>query len=478
MPGMQIPECFGRILTTKARFIVVLGGRGSGKSESLARILLMKCQTEGADILCGREHMNSIADSVHKLLSSVIDVTGAKGFKVTDNKIDCETGGGFRFRGFSRNPESVKSAQNFSYAFIDEAQVLSDESIKNLLPTIRAEGSQLFFAANPRSAEDPFSKRFITPYLSHLYQHGYFEDDLHLIILANYNSNPWFPESLEAQRQWDYENLPRALYSHIWLAEFNDSVESALIRSEYFDACVDAHLKLGFKPLGARIASTDPSDIGEDSKGFAFRHGSIVLDVQEKTTGDINEGGDWAVDLALKHGVDAFSFDADGMGVGLNRQISKAFDGKHTIVSMFKGSESPDFPDAIYQPAESSEVQGQKTNKEVFRNKRAQYYFELRDRVYRTYRAVEFGEYADPDQMISFSSDIPAIQALRSELCRMPIKPNGNGLCELYTKEDMKKKFKFKSPNLADSVMMLMRHVKKANIQPRMPKPIKPMGRR
>ena len=49
------------------------------------------------------------------------------------------------------------------------------------------------------------------------------------------------------------------------------------------------------------------------------------------------------------------------------------------------------------------------------------------------------------------------IPKLRSELCRMPIKPNSNGLFELYTKKDMKNLFKFKSPNLADSVMMLMR---------------------
>ena len=68
------------------------------------------------------------------------------------------------------------------------------------------------------------------------------------------------------------------------------------------------------------------------------------------------------------------------------------------------------------------------------------------------------GDYHDPDTLISFSSDIAALKKLRAELCRMPIKPNGNGLFELYTKQDMKTKFKFASPNLGDCIMMLMRY--------------------
>ena len=100
---------------------------------------------------------------------------------------------------------------------------------------------------------------------------------------------------------------------------------------------------------------------------------------------------------------------------------------------------------------------GKKKNKEALKNKRAQYYLELRNRVYNTFRAVEYKEYKDPSKMISFSSSIDCIQILRAELCRMPIKPNGNGMFELYSKPEMKSKFKLKSPNLADSVMMSMR---------------------
>ena len=43
----------------------------------------------------------------------------------------------------------------------------------------------------------------------------------------------------------------------------------------------------------------------------------------------------------------------------------------------------------------------------------------------------------------------------------MPIKPNGSGLLELYTKDQMRRMFKLASPNLSDVVMMSERkHVK------------------
>lgn len=479
MPKLQIPKKLKTLITTKKRFVVLLGGRGSAKSETVGRILTMRSQTEAADVLCGREFQNSIEDSVHKLLKNLIeDELKIPGFKITDNKIDAVTGGSFRFRGFARNSEAVKSAQGFKYSWIEEAQSLSKESIRDLTPTIRAKGSQLFFTANPKSSEDPFSKRFINPYISELKANGFYEDDLHLIIMINYVDNPWFPSELEQERQWDYEHLTRAEYDHIWLGEFNDSVENSLILAEYFDACVDAHKTLGFEPVGLKMASHDPSDEGNDNKGYAFRHGSILLDLKEKATGNVNDGGDWAVDLALNHGVDAFTWDCDGLGVGLNRQVSKSFDGKHTLISQFKGSETVDNPDAIFEHVEGKQIQDQKTNKQALANKRAQYYYELRKRMVKTYEAVVLGVYHNPDDMLSFDSSIELLPKLRSELCRLPVKPSGNGTFELYRKDVMKNKFKIESPNLGDCVMMLMRQPHKPITNFRKPQPIKPMGRR
>jgi len=483
MPKIQLPEKLHRMLTTDARIIVLIGGRGSGKSESTARVKLMKAQTEHADVLCGREFQNSIEDSVHKLFKGLISSMSLRGFRVTDKKIDCRGGGGFRFKGFARNSGAIKSAQDFKYSWIEEAQDLSQKSIDDLLPTIRAAGSKLFFTANPQSSADPFSKRFIVPYLAELNAHEVYEDDMHLIIKINWRDNPWFPIELEQQRLWDLEHMSRAKYDHIWEGEFNDSVEDALIQADWFDACIDAHLKLGFEARGLRMAAHDPSDEGEDTKGYALRHGSVIQRVEERTTGNVDEGCNWATGMALNDTIDAFTWDCDGMGAGLLGQVNQAFEGKHTRLAAFKGSEGPDFPDAVFEYEEEknrdNQAQQPKTNKQTLKNKRAQYYWELRKRILNTYNAIERGVYWDPDKMISFSSEIPLLSALRSELCRIPVKPNANGLIQLYTKDEMKTKFKIKSPNLGDAVMMLMRqpHVMQVATTG-MPQPIRPIGRR
>lgn len=322
MPALELPRKIERILTTKARLVVLLGGRGSAKSESAARILLLWAQTQQADVLCGREYQNSIDDSVHKLLTGLIDKLGVTGTNITKTTIDFQDGGGFRYKGFARNSAAVKSAQDFKYSWIEEAADMSQNSIDDLLPTIRKTNSKLLFTANPQASNDPFSKRFITPYKAALDRDGFYEDAMHLIIVMNWRDNPWHQE-LEQQRLWDYNNLPRAKYDHIWEGAFNDTVEDSIIQAEWFDAAIDAHKKLGFEPKGAKIVSHDPSDLGPDAKGLCYRHGSVILDVQQKDDDDVNAGMDWATGYAREVGADFFNWDGDGMGASLRRQVAE-----------------------------------------------------------------------------------------------------------------------------------------------------------
>ncbi|MGD2065870.1 MAG: PBSX family phage terminase large subunit [Candidatus Bathyarchaeota archaeon] len=453
MSAFEIPEKLLPLLEKKKRFKIVIGGRGSAKSTTIGKIMLMKAETEAADILCLREFQSSIEDSVHKLISSQVEELGVQDrFYVTDKKVECVANGkGTRYKGAARNPAGIKSAEGYKYAWFEEAQTISDETLKLLIPTIREKDSELWFTANPGSANDAFSKRFIVPFIGELDNSGYYEDDLHLIIVINWRDNPWFPKELEADRRWDYENLSRAEYDHIWEGKFYDSIEDAIIQPEWFDACINAHVKLGIKPSGVEVVAHDPSDTGPDAKGLAYRHGIVIKDIQEMDKGDINTGGDWAIGYAASHKVDAFIWDCDGMGVGLNRQVEQGLTTKNISIEMYKGSQSPRYPDAIYEKIGGKN----KTNSETFANQRAQGYWMLRERMRRTYLAIIKGEYQDPDSLISINGGLDNIGALRSELCRIPKAPNGAGKIQLMKKEDMKKKG-IKSPNLADSVMMAM----------------------
>lgn len=452
---LTIPEVLTPLTRIRKRFKIVIGGRGSAKSQTIGDICLADSQT-GIKVGCFREFQNSIEDSVHSLLCEEIDRLEMSGFNTGHNAITNDKGGEFKFRGLARNTTSIKSMHGFDRFWVEEAQTISSDSLKLLTPTLRKPGSEIWMSANPMSSADPFSQRFVVPFLSELIKHGYYEDDLHLIIVSNYMDNPWFPDVLEQERQHDEEFLSRAEYEHVWLGKFNDEVEGSIIPVDWFDAAIDAHKKLRFKPLGTRIVSHDPSDTGPDSKGLCLIQGSVLLDVQENEKGDVNEGADWATDYAIENEADEFRWDCDGLGVTLKRQITTSLKDTGIKITMFRGSNTPDMPDAIYQPDEHIERKLVKTNRQTFKNKRAQYYFALRDRFYATFKAVTKGVYSSEEAYISLSSNIKCMAKLRSEICRIPRKENPNGMLQIMTKVEMKTVHQIDSPNLSDSVMQAM----------------------
>ena len=455
-PTVTLPIKLEPFLTIPKRFKILFGGRGSAKSQSIAAILAAQAKDYGDKTLCLREMQNTIEDSVHALLAAQIREHDFGGFEVTDKAIRKDGEDIFKFRGLARNVDGVKSMFGFKKGWVEEAQGLTSRSIEALTPTIRESGSEIWFSLNPQSSADPMSARFLQPFYNQLITAGYYEDDLHLIAWINYQDNPWHGE-LESERSFDREHKSDAFYRHKWLGHYNDEVENSVIPAEYFDAAVDAHIKLGFKGEGAKIAAYDPSDLGPDDKGYTLRHGSVVLDVAYKATGDVNEGTDWALNRAIASGADHFVWDCDGMGVGLKRQVHNALDGKKMEYIMFRGSESPENPRSVYIDTGESSPERHKTHQDTFANRRAQYYIRLRDRFYATYRAVVKGEYINPDDMISISSGIECLEALRAEVCRIPLKPNANGKIQIMSKVEMQKKpYQLPSPNLADSLMMSM----------------------
>jgi phage terminase large subunit len=427
---------------------------------TVADLLLMKCQTEGAKASGMREMMNSIDDSVHALFDEEIQRLELDGFTVGRNHIDIDSGGAITYKGLARNPESVKSMHGYKYFWVEEAATLSKRSLDLLIPTLRRDDAELWLTFNPESSADAVYQEFIKPFENELSKNGYYEDDLHIIIKANYCDNPFFPENLEMLRRKHKETKSRAEYHHIWLGETNDSVENSIIKLEWFEAAIDAHklpqLEKAFTPKGAVVAAHDPSDTGNDAKGYCLRHDSIIKRLICKDTGEIDEGCDWATDYAIRDGADWFVWDGDGCGSGLKRQVSDAFKGKRIDSHMFKGSLSgsaQDNADMIWQEIDQKDDNA-KSYSETFLNNRSQYYMQLAQKFYNTYRCVEKGEYVDPSDMISLDSDgVEDMDRLKSEVCRIPRKPNNRGLYQIMSKLDMKT-LKIPSPNMADSLMM------------------------
>ena len=381
---------------------------------------------------------------------------------------------------------------------MEEAARTQQETLDVLGPTLRdVPGAELWYVWNAESANDPMSTEFIIPHQAELDRDGYYEDEYHLIINISFLDNPWFYEDESLKQEYEKDKMKRdkglmskSRFNWIWHGMFNDDVENGLIETDWFDACVDAHLKLGFEPAGAKVTSHDPADVGKDKKAVNTRHGVVFVEMEELDAANGNDGFDMACSHANRHKSDVFIWDCDGMGALLRNQAATNFNGIKIQTVMFKGSEGVHIPEAPFEADERFGVREAKLNKDVLRNKRAQNYVELSERMRKTYEAVEHGKYYDPTELISFSSKIPqtVLQKLRSELGQLPIKPNINGMVELYSKEEMRKgilmpdgkRRKIPSPNLADTVMMSFDNgcILNQMVKPVIPRAIRPMGRR
>ena len=457
--------------------LILVGGRGSTKSTAAADVVLAKVQA-GERWCCAREFLNSISDSCQAMLEEEIERIGFQGFDVKATEVAHSSGGMIFHKGLARNPASIKSVVADGI-WIEEGETLSDKTLKVLSASFRISAAKkerasklgqvakvpdLIITMNRGNSKDPMSVEYLKPAEATIKRQGWYADEDVLIVEINYNDIPkqWFESSgLDAERKRDERLMSKPEYSHKWLGGYNDSIENAIILPEWFDACIDAHKKLsglGDWELGQERIAFDPSDVGNDPEAIAHIKGNVILDAMSADARDVEEACNWACGYANEKRVDAFTWDCDGMGVGLKSQVSRSFKGKRIDTEQFKGSNGAYEPDEVYQ-SEHDKEDRPKTNKDTFQNQRAQFYIYLRDKMFNTWLAVEKGRHFPSSELISFSSDIKHIDLLRSEVCSIPRKYIASGRIQLLTKAEMLTKG-ITSPNIADCVMMLQKPVR------------------
>ena len=458
---LRITDKIAWLLSKPKRIKIAVGGRGSSKSLGVGDIMLMLCD-HGERICCTREFQNSIDDSVHESLKQEAARLGVEGLTITNNNIYSAAGGEIFYKGLARNITSLKSLAGVKRLWIEEGESVSERSLKVLTPSIRSKAGddgdppEIWITMNRGSTQDAIAKKYLSRAEDSLARTGYYEDDLMMIVEVNYTDNPWFPPELEQERADDEKNLSVEEYDHIWGGQYNDTVDHAIIKKSWFDAAIDAHVKLNINPTGAVVSAFDPADQGGDSKGYACRKGILFTDVDELIAQDGNKACDLATERAIRANSDLFVWDGDGMGALLRQQIATSFSGIKCELRMYRGSNEVEDKKAPYQGLHSLGTKDSpKTNGDMFYNKRAQYYTKLAQRFYNTYKAVN-GEYIDPEQLISISGDIKLLGKLRAEVCRIPRKPNGNGKIQLMSKKEMKDKHNINSPGMADCLAMAM----------------------
>lgn len=204
------------------RYKVAYGGRGSAKSWSFARALLILAAAKPLRILCTREVQKSIKDSVHKLLSDQIEALGLSGFyEILETAIRGQNGSEFAFCGLAQHTvHTIKSFEGVDVCWVEEAQAVCKRSWDILLPTIRKEGSEIWVTYNPELETDVTHQLFVVH-----------QPENAVVVKMNYTDNPWFSQVLEDERQRCLLTDPKG-YENIWEGKCKPAVNGAIYYDE------------------------------------------------------------------------------------------------------------------------------------------------------------------------------------------------------------------------------------------------------
>lgn len=258
-----------RCLFQPSRYKFLKGGRGSAKSWSVARALLIQGAMQPHRILCTREVQKSIKQSVHQLLKDQIQALNLGGFyQVLETEIRGKNGTTFHFSGLSdHTADSIKSFEGCTRVWIEEGQAITKRSWQILTPTIRANGSEIWVTYNPQLDTDETHQRAV----------GDKKDPDTVTVDINYWDNPWFPEVLEKERQHAQKTLPKEEYAHIWEGRCMPAVQGAIYFNEV--AAAEATGRIGRFPYDPMLKVHRVWDMGwNDCMAIilAQRHGSAV----------------------------------------------------------------------------------------------------------------------------------------------------------------------------------------------------------
>jgi phage terminase large subunit len=242
---IELPE-FAGDLWQPFRHLAWYGGRGGGKSFTVATALVLQAMERHERVLCGREIQKSIRDSSKRLLDDAIDRLGVRAaFTSTDNEIRGPNDSLFLFSGIKGNANGIRSIEGVTTFWGDESQAFSQSSIDSVEPTIRREGSRLIWTWNPDLATDPVDAMF---------RGNNLEDGVEFTPPPNsivreigYKDNPWFPnvlrESMEYTRSRDYDK-----YLHVWAGDYRRNSEARVFKNwrvEDFPTAAGAEFRLG-----------------------------------------------------------------------------------------------------------------------------------------------------------------------------------------------------------------------------------------
>lgn len=202
---VYMPE-FASCCFTPARYKVLWGGRGAGRSWGFATAILVMGGQRELRVLCCREFQKSIDDSVHQLFRDLIERYKLPGWDVQKTQIVHRgTGTQIAFEGLRYNTNRIKSYEGVDICWVEEAESVTADSWQILIPTIRKKDSEIWISFNPDLESDPTYQRFVinTPHNA-------------IVKKVGWEDNPWFHQTeMPAEKDWLYRVDPETA-EHVW----------------------------------------------------------------------------------------------------------------------------------------------------------------------------------------------------------------------------------------------------------------------
>ena len=264
---IELPEKLLPVFEGEADVRGAFGGRGSAKTRSFAKMTAVRAHMWAqADrkgiILCGRQFMNSLADSSLEEIKAAIDETSwlKPHFEIGEKfvRTRCKRVG-YAFSGLDRNIDSIKSKARILLGWVDESEPVTEEAWVKLIPTLREEDSELWVTWNPESKRSATHKRFREV-----------KDPRMRIAEINWRDNPWFPAILERKRQADLRDRPEQ-YEHIWEGDFKAVHEGAYYAEGLLQAKQQGRIgRVAVDPLMATFAIFDIGGTGAKADAVAI----------------------------------------------------------------------------------------------------------------------------------------------------------------------------------------------------------------
>lgn len=278
------------------------------------------------------------------------------------------------------------------------------------------------------------------------------------VFIMDWRDHPEKTQKWYDDRKAKYE---REGMAHIFAQEvdrnYSAAIQNTVIPYDWLQHCVDAHLTVPYLRMrpdeipNTWAAGMDVADEGIDRNALTKRQWIIWRHCEEWGDRDPGVAARRAIASCRTNPGIVCQYDSIGIGSTVKSEFNRLIDEGEIKLSEVKfvpwaaSAEVQNKFDTIIPDDDESPL-----NKDFFGNIKAQAWWSMRTRVYKTYKAVTEGVIYPVDELVSFDSKMPLLHQLLKELAQ-PTSGLSQGLRQIVNK----KPDGTKSPNLADAGIMM-----------------------